>query len=35
LRGRGWTLTLGNDRCGVAAAVEKVLSENLEPALDR
>jgi Cof subfamily protein (haloacid dehalogenase superfamily) len=25
LRGRGWTITLGNDQCGVAAAVEKVL----------
>jgi len=35
LRGRGWTLTLGNDRCGVAAAVEKVLSRDLEPILDR
>jgi hypothetical protein len=27
LRGRGYTLTLGNDECGVAAAVEAVLSE--------
>jgi Cof subfamily protein (haloacid dehalogenase superfamily) len=35
LRGRGWTVTLGNDRCGVAAAVEKVLSSDLEPVLDR
>ncbi len=35
LRGRGWTVTLGNDRCGVAAAVEKVLSGDLEPVLDR
>jgi Cof subfamily protein (haloacid dehalogenase superfamily) len=34
LRGRGWTVTLGNDRCGVAAAVEKVLSADLEPVLD-
>ena len=25
LRDRGWSLTLGNDRCGVAAAVESVL----------
>lgn len=25
LLGRGWTVTLGNDRCGVAAAVEAVL----------
>lgn len=25
LRGRGWMLTSGNDQCGVAAAVEKVL----------
>ena len=31
LRGRGWTVTLGNDQCGVAAAVDKVLSGNLEP----
>jgi Cof subfamily protein (haloacid dehalogenase superfamily) len=29
LRGRGWTATLGNDQCGVAAAVEKVLSGDL------
>jgi Cof subfamily protein (haloacid dehalogenase superfamily) len=29
LRGRGWNLTLGNDRCGVAAAVERIL----DPAL--
>jgi len=35
LRGRGWTVTLGNDRCGVAAAVERVLSGDLEPILDR
>jgi Cof subfamily protein (haloacid dehalogenase superfamily) len=34
LRGRGWTVTLGNDQCGVAAAVDKVLSGNLEP-MDR
>jgi Cof subfamily protein (haloacid dehalogenase superfamily) len=26
LRGRGWTVTLGNDACGVAAAVEAVLN---------
>jgi HAD superfamily hydrolase (TIGR01484 family) len=26
LRGRGWTVTLGNDACGVAAAVESVIS---------
>jgi Cof subfamily protein (haloacid dehalogenase superfamily) len=26
LRGRGWTVTLGNDACGVAAAVDEVLS---------
>ncbi|MBZ5680124.1 MAG: Cof-type HAD-IIB family hydrolase [Acidobacteriia bacterium] len=25
LRGRGWTVTLGNDRCGVAAAVDAML----------
>jgi Cof subfamily protein (haloacid dehalogenase superfamily) len=25
LRGRGWTITLPNDQCGVAAAVEQVL----------
>jgi Cof subfamily protein (haloacid dehalogenase superfamily) len=25
LRGRGWRVTLGNDRCGVAAAVVKVI----------
>src|SRR5271165_1708605 len=25
LRGRGWNLTLGNDRCGVAAAVAEVV----------
>lgn len=27
LRGYGWTVTLPNDQCGVAAAVEQVLSE--------
>ncbi len=27
LRGRGWTVTLGNDQCGVAAAVEAVLGQ--------
>jgi len=26
LRGRGWNLTLGNDQCGVAAAVAEVVS---------
>ncbi len=26
LRGRGWTVTLGNDACGVAAVVERVAS---------
>jgi Cof subfamily protein (haloacid dehalogenase superfamily) len=26
LRGRGWNLTLGNDRCGVAAAIADVVS---------
>ena len=26
LLGRGWTVTLGNDACGVAAAVDEVLS---------
>lgn len=31
LRGRGWTVTLPNDQCGVAAAVEQVL--NARPAL--
>ena len=31
LQGRGWTATLGNDQCGVAAAVEKVLSGDLAP----
>jgi Cof subfamily protein (haloacid dehalogenase superfamily) len=25
LRGRGWNLTLGNDRCGVAAAIAEIL----------
>jgi hypothetical protein len=25
LRGRGWSVTLGNDRCGVAAAVAEVV----------
>jgi Cof subfamily protein (haloacid dehalogenase superfamily) len=29
LRGRGWTVTLGNDACGVAAAVEGVLGPSL------
>jgi hypothetical protein len=27
LRGRGWTVTLGNDACGVAAAVNEVVSD--------
>jgi Cof subfamily protein (haloacid dehalogenase superfamily) len=26
LRGRGWSVTLGNDRCGVAAALAEVIS---------
>jgi len=26
LRGRGWNLTLGNDQCGVAAAVAQIVS---------
>jgi hydroxymethylpyrimidine pyrophosphatase-like HAD family hydrolase len=26
LRGRGWSVTLGNDQCGVAAAVAEVVS---------
>src|SRR5579863_3350220 len=26
LRGRGWSVTLGNDRCGVAAAVAEVVN---------
>lgn len=25
LRGRGWTVTRGNDACGIAAAVDSVL----------
>ena len=28
LRGRGWTVTLGNDQCGVAAAVAAALGES-------
>jgi len=28
LRGRGWTVTRGNDDCGVAAAVEVALGES-------
>ena len=28
LRGRGWTVTRGNDQCGVAAAVEVALGES-------
>jgi Cof subfamily protein (haloacid dehalogenase superfamily) len=28
LRGRGWTVTLGNDECGVAAAVGAVLGDS-------
>jgi Cof subfamily protein (haloacid dehalogenase superfamily) len=27
LRGRGWSVTLGNDRCGVAAAVAEVIGQ--------
>jgi Cof subfamily protein (haloacid dehalogenase superfamily) len=27
LRGRGWTVTLGNDQCGVAAALAEVVGE--------
>ena len=27
LRGRGWTVTRGNDDCGVAAAVEAVIRD--------
>jgi hydroxymethylpyrimidine pyrophosphatase-like HAD family hydrolase len=27
LRGRGWTVTLGNHECGVAAAVEAALGD--------
>ena len=27
LRERGWNLTLGNDRCGVAAAVSEIIAE--------
>lgn len=30
LLARGWNVTLGNDRCGVAAAVERVLEGTLE-----
>jgi Cof subfamily protein (haloacid dehalogenase superfamily) len=35
LRGRGWTVTLGNDQCGVAAALEKVLDPQVEQVLNR
>jgi Cof subfamily protein (haloacid dehalogenase superfamily) len=28
LRGRGWTVTLGNDQCGVAAAVAEVVGDS-------
>jgi hypothetical protein len=31
LRARGWSLTLGNDRCGVAAALAEVLGEQKRP----
>ena len=31
LRGRGWTVTRGNDACGVAAAVETVVGAQLAP----
>jgi Cof subfamily protein (haloacid dehalogenase superfamily) len=27
LRGRGWSVTLGNDRCGLAAALAEILGE--------
>ncbi|HET9405674.1 MAG TPA: Cof-type HAD-IIB family hydrolase [Candidatus Sulfotelmatobacter sp.] len=30
LRGRGWAVTLGNDECGVAAAIEKMLEPQAE-----
>ena len=30
LRGRGWTVTLGNDRCGVAAALEEIVGQSKE-----
>jgi hypothetical protein len=26
LRARGWNVTLGNDRCGVAAALEGIVA---------
>jgi hydroxymethylpyrimidine pyrophosphatase-like HAD family hydrolase len=26
LRGRGWTVTRGNDDCGVAAVVEEIVA---------
>ena len=32
LRSRGWTVTLGNDACGIAAAVELALDGNLDAA---
>ncbi len=32
LRDRGWVLTRGNDQCGVAAAIERVLDGDFEPA---
>jgi hydroxymethylpyrimidine pyrophosphatase-like HAD family hydrolase len=25
LRGRGWSVTLGNDQCGVAAALTEII----------
>ena len=28
LRARGWSVTLGNDRCGVAAAIAEIISGN-------
>jgi len=34
LRGRGWAITLGNDACGVAAALDKVLDPQLESVFD-
>jgi hydroxymethylpyrimidine pyrophosphatase-like HAD family hydrolase len=27
LRSRGWTVTLGNDACGIAAAVDMALGD--------
>jgi Cof subfamily protein (haloacid dehalogenase superfamily) len=33
LRGRGWSVTLGNDKCGVAAAVAHVVGDSTVQAL--